>query len=136
MSWFFIKEKIFLETFLKWVRTSANFYEVPWLSFEPKVSKLPSAWNNIVSSIFLTAESFSTGFNYYRNMELFLFIEKTLDFLCKMKVCLHPKTSSNELVFQFKYSIRQTKLGRQLASSLPFCYDEKIHESISFVDFF
>ena len=68
-------------------------------------------------------------------MELFLFIEKTLDFLCKMKVCLHPKTSSNELVFQFKYSIRQTKLVRQLVSSLPFRYDGKAHESIPFVDF-
>ena len=35
---FQIKDK---ETFLKWVWTSANFHEVPWLSFEPKVSKLP-----------------------------------------------------------------------------------------------
>ena len=50
--------KVFLETFLMWVRTSANFYEVPWLSFEPKVSKLPSAWNNSVSGTFLTVESF------------------------------------------------------------------------------
>ena len=56
---FQIKDKVLLETFLKWVWTSANFYEVPWLSFEPKVSKLPSAWNNYVSGTFLTAESFS-----------------------------------------------------------------------------
>ena len=60
---FFIKDKIFFETFLRWVRTSANFYEVPWLSFEPKVSKLPSARNTIVSSTFLTAESFSRWLN-------------------------------------------------------------------------
>ena len=90
-----------------WERTSANFYEVPWLSFEPKVSKLPSSRNTIVSRTFFTAESFSTGFNDYKNMELFLFIEKSLDFLCKMEVCLHPKTSSSELVFQFIYFIRQ-----------------------------
>ena len=25
------KDKVFLETFLRWVRTSANFEEVPWL---------------------------------------------------------------------------------------------------------
>ena len=68
-----------------WERTSANFYEVPWLSFEPKVSKLPSAWNNIVSSIFLTAESFSSGFNDYKNMELFLYIEQPLGFYGKRK---------------------------------------------------
>jgi len=53
-----IEDKIVLKTFLRWVRTSANFYEVPWLSFEPKVSKLPSSWNNCVSGTFLTAESF------------------------------------------------------------------------------
>ena len=58
-----IEEKDILETFLRWVRTSANFYEVPWLSFEPKVSKLPSARNTIVSSTFLTAESFSRWLN-------------------------------------------------------------------------
>ena len=27
--------KVFLETFLMWVRTSANFEEVPWLIIEP-----------------------------------------------------------------------------------------------------
>lgn len=32
-------------------------------------------------------------------------------------------------------SIFQTKLVRQLARLLPFCYDGKIHESIIFVDF-
>ena len=65
-----IEEKDILETFLRWVRTSANFYEVPWLSFEPKVSKLPSARNNCVSSTFLTSESFS---KYLENLKLKLF---------------------------------------------------------------
>ena len=49
-----------------WLRTSGEIIqwmisaiqEVPWLSFESKVSKLPSAWNSTVSSTFLTAESF------------------------------------------------------------------------------
>ena len=67
---FFIKDKIFFETFLRWVRTLGEIIqwmisaiqEVPWLSFEPKVSKLPSARNNRVSSTFLTAESFSLFF--------------------------------------------------------------------------
>ena len=62
-----IEEKDILETFLRWVRTSANFYEVPWLSFEPKVSKLPSARNNRVSSTFLTSKSFS---KYLENLKL------------------------------------------------------------------
>ena len=68
---FFIKDKIFFETFLRWVRTLGEIIqwmisaiqEVPWLSFEPKVSKLPSARNNRVSSTFLTAESFSRWLN-------------------------------------------------------------------------
>jgi len=54
-----IENKVILETFFRWVRTSANFEEVPWLSFEPNVSKLPSGRNNHVSTTFLTAESFS-----------------------------------------------------------------------------
>ena len=64
---FQIEDKIILETFLKWVRTSANFKEVPWLSFEPKVSKLPSAWNNYVSGTFLTAESFDRWLNNFNS---------------------------------------------------------------------
>ena len=66
-----IEEIVFLETFLRWVRTSANFYEVPWLSFEPKVSKLPNAWNNNVSSIFLTAESFGFTLTIQSNIRIF-----------------------------------------------------------------
>ena len=79
-----IEYKVILETFLRWVRTSANFKEVPWLSFEPKVSKLPSAWNNYVSGTFLTAESFSEYLNepnsfYHFNFlgSLKLFYEKS-----------------------------------------------------------
>ena len=53
-----IKDKVILETFHRWVRTSANFEEVPWLIIEPKVSIIPSARNIIVSSTFLTEESF------------------------------------------------------------------------------
>ena len=53
-----IEDKVILKTFLRWVRTSANFVEVPWLIIEPKVSIIPSAWNVIVSGTFLTAESF------------------------------------------------------------------------------
>ena len=59
------KDKAFLETFLRWVRTSANFEEVPWLIIEPKVSIIPSAWNCIVSGTFLTAESFRIWLNNY-----------------------------------------------------------------------
>ena len=68
-----------------WERTSANFEEVPWLSFEPEVSKLPSASNNNVSSTFLTAESFSPCFKNTKNIELFLFIEQPLGFYGKRK---------------------------------------------------
>ena len=68
---FLIEDKLFLETFLKWVRTLGEIIqwmisaiqEVPWLSFEPKVSKLPSSRNNPISSTFLTAESFSVCLN-------------------------------------------------------------------------
>ena len=75
-----IEGKVILETFLRWVRTSANFEEVPWLSFEPKVSKLPSAWNTIISGTFLTAKSFSVSlnepwkkyhFHYFTSIRLF-----------------------------------------------------------------
>ena len=45
------------KTFLRWFRTSATFFEVPRLSFEPKVSKLPTSWNIIVSRSFITTES-------------------------------------------------------------------------------
>ena len=47
------------ETSLGGVRTSANFYEVPWLIIEPRVSIIPDAWNLLVSGIFPTAESLS-----------------------------------------------------------------------------
>ena len=57
---FQIEDKVILKTFLRWVRASANFEEVPWLSFDPKVSKLPSDRDTSVSITFLTAESFTS----------------------------------------------------------------------------
>ena len=69
-----IEDKVILETFFRWVRTSANFEEVPWLSFEPEVSKLPSARNNSVSSTFLTAESFSVCLNEPNELSVYHFI--------------------------------------------------------------
>ena len=33
---FQIKDKVLLEIFLKWVWTSANFYEAPWLNQDTK----------------------------------------------------------------------------------------------------
>ena len=62
-----IEEKDNFETFLRWVRTSANFFEVPRLIIEPKVSIIPSAWNNNISGTFLTAESFG---KYLENLNL------------------------------------------------------------------
>ncbi len=56
-----IEGKALLKTFLRWVRTSANFFKVPWLIIEPKVSIIPIAWNIIVSGTFLTAESFNSA---------------------------------------------------------------------------
>ena len=47
-----IKDKVILETFHRWVRTSANFEEVPWLIIEPKVSIIPSAWNVLFQALF------------------------------------------------------------------------------------
>ena len=41
VSDFLLMDNVVFETFLRWDRTSANFEEVPCLSFEPKVSKLP-----------------------------------------------------------------------------------------------
>ena len=62
---FLLIDNVFLETFLRWVRTLGEIIqwmisaiqEVPWLIIEPKVSIIPSAWNVIVSGTFLTAES-------------------------------------------------------------------------------
>ena len=52
--------------------------EVPWLSFEPKVSKLPSARNWFVSSTFLTAESFNIFLIHFKNWKSLLFLLETL----------------------------------------------------------
>ena len=49
---FQVEYKVILETFLRWVRTSANFYEVPWLIIEPKVSIIPSAWTTVIQALF------------------------------------------------------------------------------------
>ena len=76
---FQIEDKFFLKTFLRWVRTSANFVEVPWLSFGPKVPKLPSARNNKVSSTFLTAESFGIILIHVKTLNSFLFFTELLN---------------------------------------------------------
>ena len=65
--------------------------EVPWLSFEPKVSKLPSAWNSTVSSTFLTAESFISVLTDQKNKNYYIFFDiliwKTTDLYFK-PVCI------------------------------------------------
>ena len=68
---------------IRWMISAIQ--EVPWLSFEPKVSKLPSSRNTIVSRTFFTAESFSPCFKNTKNIELFLFIEQPLGFYGKRK---------------------------------------------------
>jgi len=76
-----IEDKVYKKTFLRWVRTLGEIIqwmisaiqEVPRLSFEPRVSKLPSAWNVIVSGTFLTAESFGIFLNRFKNWNSFLF---------------------------------------------------------------
>ena len=83
-----IKDKVIFETFLRWVRTSANFEEVPWLSFEPEVSKLPSVRNNSVSSTFLTAESFSVCLNEPNELSVYHFFSIT-EVAVYNTVCLH-----------------------------------------------
>ena len=73
---FQIEDKVIPKTFLRWVRTSANFFEVPWLIIEPKVSIIPSAWNCIVSGTFLTAESFGIFLIHSKNeTDLYFFAE-------------------------------------------------------------
>ena len=92
-----IKEEVFLETSRRWVRTSANFYEVPWLSFGPKVPKLPSARNKIVSSTFLTAESFNICWMILKVDLIFFSIRRT--------ICLHSKRLSVAQPFIFEISL-------------------------------
>ena len=70
-----IEDKVILKTFLRWVRTSANFVEVPWLIIEPlrslisglRLKQFPKLFYSqnswvpeirIISGTFLTAESF------------------------------------------------------------------------------
>ena len=81
-----IEDKVILKTFLRWVRTSANFVEVPWLIIEPKVSIIPCAWNYCVSGTFLTAESFFIFLNDYKYKSFF---ENHPAVLCKTIVCLY-----------------------------------------------
>ena len=59
IQWSQIEELVVLKTFLRWVRTSANFYEVPWLNQDTKdVSgqsqnrNLESKWNNTTKPSF------------------------------------------------------------------------------------
>ena len=67
-----IEDKVFLESFLRWVRMSANFVEVPWLSFESKVSKLPGTSNNSVTSTLLTAENSSLYLYAFKESDIIL----------------------------------------------------------------
>ena len=70
---------------IQWMISAVQ--EVPWLSFEPKVSKLPSAWNSTVSSTFLTAESFISVLNDQKNKNYYIFLDiliwKTADLYFK-----------------------------------------------------
>ena len=95
-----IKEEVFLETSRRWVRTSANFYEVPWLSFGPKVPKLPSARNNLVSSTFLTAESFRST---WMTPKIKVIIWNIASYFMFKMVCLHSKGTPS--VFLLFYSL-------------------------------
>ena len=58
---------------IQWMISAVQ--EVPWLSFEPKVSKLPSAWNSTVSSTFLTAESFISVLTDQKNKNYYIFLD-------------------------------------------------------------
>ena len=78
---------------IRWMISAIQ--EVPWLSFEPKVSKLPSSRNTIVSRTFFTAESFSPCFKNTKNIELFLFIEQPLGFMEKENLSI----SQNQLAW-------------------------------------
>ncbi len=98
-----IKEEVFLETSLRWVRTSANFYEVPWLSFGPKVPKLPSARNNLVSSTFLTAKSFRST---WMTPKIKVIIWNIASYFMLKIVCLHSKRNTKCVPFiLFSYSL-------------------------------
>ena len=74
---------------IQWMISAVQ--EVPWLSFEPKVSKLPSAWNSTVSSTFLTAESFISVLTDQKNKNYYIFLDiliwKTTDLFFK-PVCI------------------------------------------------
>ena len=84
-----IEDKVILETFLRWVRTSANFEEVPWLIFWPEVPKLPGVRNTNVSNTFLTAESFSVYFNVPNMLFHFMFMALLrLFYVKKQFVCI------------------------------------------------
>ena len=80
-----IEDRNLLKTFLRWVRTSANFFEVPILIIEPKVSIIPSIWNNSVSDAFLTAESYNIRLSADKITHIFWAI------LIRKKVYLHSK---------------------------------------------
>ena len=93
--------------------TSANFEEVPWLSFEPKVSKLPSAWNNCISGTFLTAKSFSVclnepwkkyHFHYFASIRLFY-----VNVICPYSKKLIQKFSLNSFFISSALHSRQNE---------------------------
>ena len=99
-----IKEEVFLETSLRWVRRLGEIIqwmisailEVPWLSFGPKVPKLPSARNNLVSSTFLTAESFRST---WMTPKIKVIIWNIASYFMLKMVCLHSKRNTKCVPF-------------------------------------
>ena len=106
-----IKEEVFLETSLRWVRRLGEIIqwmisaiqEGPWLSFGPKVPKLPSARNNLVSSTFLTAESFRST---WMTPKIKVIIWNIASYFMLKMVCLHSKRNIKCVPFiLFSYSL-------------------------------
>jgi len=81
--------KVFLETFLMWVRTSANFEEVPWLIIEPlrslisglRLKQFPKLFYSqnsrvpetiVFQALFSRRKVFSLYLNSFKNKTLFL----------------------------------------------------------------
>ena len=121
-----IEDKVILETFLRWVRTSANFEEVPWLSFGPKVPKLPSARNNSVSSTFLTAESFGIFLIHFKNLNSFDFLQNRLTYF--KIVCLHSKSLSQRSSFFGLINFKST--GVEAVIGATFCHQGSVVASL------
>ena len=103
---FIMRIKSFKKTFLKWVRTSANFVEVPWLIIEPKGSIIPSAWNILFQALFSQRKVFVFSWFILKiGTHFYLLLESINLFYFKIVYLILKLTGKNRLAFLLAFVV-------------------------------